>query len=44
MKRKKDLTAAQWKSVPPETARRLKGKVEAMAGEERVKKDAISAR
>lgn len=48
MKRKKDLTAAQvektaaeWKSVSPETAKRLKGKVEAMAAEERVKKDAI---
>lgn len=47
MKRKKDLTAAQvertagWKSVSPETAKRLQGKVEAMAAEERVKKDAI---
>ena len=48
MKRKKDLTAAQaektaaqWKSLSPETAKRLKGKVEAIAAEERVKKDAI---
>ena len=48
MKRKKDLTAAQvekaaaqWKSVSPETAKRLKGKVEILAVEERVKKDAI---
>lgn len=48
MKRKKDLTAAQveknaaqWKSVSSETAKRLRGKVEAMAAEERVKKDAI---
>jgi predicted DNA binding CopG/RHH family protein len=48
MKRKNNLTAAQvektateWKSVSPETAMRLKRKVEALASEERVKKDAI---
>jgi len=48
MRREKDLTAAQvertaaqWKSSSPETAKRLKGKVKALAVEERVKKDAI---
>ncbi len=48
MKRKKDLTAVQiektaseWKSVHPDTAKRLKGKVEVLVSEERVKKGAI---
>jgi predicted DNA binding CopG/RHH family protein len=48
MKRKKDITATQaektadqWKSVSAETIKRLKGKVEALAAEERVKKGAI---
>jgi len=48
MKRKKDLsasqverTAADWKSVSLETAKRLRGKVEAFAAEEKIKKDAI---
>ncbi len=48
MKQKKDLTAvqveraaAEWKSVSPETAKRLKGKVTRLVSEVRVKKDAI---
>ena len=48
MKRKKDLTALQveksaahWKSVHSDKANRLKQKVETLAAEARVKKDAI---
>jgi hypothetical protein len=47
MKQKKDLTAAQveksadeWKSVSPETAKRLKRKVKQLIAKERAKKDA----
>ena len=48
MKSKKNVTAAevektstQWKSADPHTANRIKGKVEALASEAKIKKSAI---